>query len=104
MNPTSRKYVTILDLLSDDYESVQSLHDGDLTIAEMGITQDELEDTLRHAVTTGLADSFVYNVEQQRFDPASCGAGPIGNLWFSISAAGRKHVEENWRGEWDSLV
>lgn len=103
MNIFAREYILIADLLSDDYESVRTLSEGDLTVIELGIPDREIEAILRHATAIGHAVAHTYSVEKQRYEAASDIKGSIAEYWFTNTPSGREHVNENWRPEWDRL-
>lgn len=87
---------SVMNAIADDYE------DFDMVCLEVSkwakersliVEQQEIANMLQRVIEEGYADAFMYSPELQRYEVTSFPSGEVSDLWFYMSAKGKRFLE-----------
>jgi hypothetical protein len=98
MRNLNDKYLSLVDSLSDGYQSVRSLSEGDRTLRPFGLSKEDLFDMLLVAVSRGHAKAYSYSSEKAEYQETHAYINDrFDKIWFYITPDGRAFVKCNWK-------
>jgi hypothetical protein len=87
---------SVMSAIADDYE------DFDMVCAEVSkwagersleVQRQEIANALQRVIEEGFGDAFIYSPEQQRYAVTSFSSEEVSNLWFYLSAKGKRSLQ-----------